>query len=775
MSKGTPQAFNSTTLQSDKKNSDPFLSGFHNTFMELPSFFTQGKDPEKLFRWKFVDCDIRDTAGQSVFSMKRVKTPESWSSLATEIAAAKYFRKSGVPGKKYENSILQMVLRVVSSIEASGLRQKYFKNSKQAKVFGQELTYILLSQRACFNSPVWFNCGLREAYGIRSRSAQWAWNFKTKKVENVGDAYLRPQVSACFIQSIDDNLESIFDLLKTEAKLFKFGSGSGTNFSHLRSKNENLEGGGTSSGLISFLEVFDRGAGSIKSGGTTRRAAKMVCLDVDHPEISEFIDWKVKEEKKAQALSQAGYGSDFESEAYKTVSGQNSNNSVRVSAAFMKAVVEDADWKLLARRSKKTVQTLKAKKLWRQMAHSAWMCADPGLQFDSTIQKWHTCKKSGPIRASNPCSEFMFLDDSACNLASLNLTKFLNEDGSLDLEGFRHTTRVVFLAQEILVDHAGYPTSKIAQNSHDFRPLGIGFAGLGALLMQMGVAYDSDEGRSWGGALSALLTGEAYRVSAEIARTKGAFRGYKLNQKSVLHVLREHARAAKKLPSFLPKELSYGIQKTWSEVLTMAKVSGVRNSQVSVMAPTGTIGLVMDSDTTGIEPEFSLIKHKKLAGGGDLQIFSQSFPLGLRRLGYSPEEIDRIAAHLQVTGTLHGASDLKNEHRKIFDTAMDISPFGHLQMMAAIQPFVSGAISKTVNLPSECQPEDIEKIYFEAWKLGLKSVAVYRDGSKQSQPLTKASPEQQMPTLKCYECGAPTEFAGGCFRCVNCGSVIGCA
>ncbi len=747
--------------------------------MDLKPHFTQGREASRLFKWKTQDCEIHDSQGGVVFSMKRVKAPAQWSSLAIEIAAAKYFRKTGVGRKKHENSVLQMVERVVSSIKKSGLNQRYFQNKKQAEIFASELTFILLDQRAFFNSPVWFNCGLQEAYGITSQSEQWAWDEKAKKTRPIGEAFSRPQISACFIQGVEDHLESIFELAKTEARLFKFGSGSGTNFSKIRSKYDSLEGGGQSSGLISFLEVLDRGAGSIKSGGTKRRAAKMVCLDVDHPEILEFICWKSTEEKKARILAQAGYGEGIEDESYRTVSGQNSNNSVRVSDSFMKALAQEGEWSLRSPTSSKVLKKLKAYELWEAMATSAWECADPGLQFDDTIQRWHTCKNSGVIRASNPCSEFMFLDDSACNLASLNLLRFFSPTGTFDLESYLHTIKVIFLAQEILVDLAGYPTEKIARNTHDFRPLGIGLSGVGAFLMQMGVAYDSEAGRNWASCLSSILTAQAYEVSALLALQKKPYASFRLNQKPHLTVLQRHAKAARSISACaqVPKEISETAKALWLRVLPLAKKNGLRNAQVSVMAPTGTIGLVMDSDTTGIEPEFSLIKQKKLSGGGNLRLVSQSFEIGLRRLGYTEEQILDIKTQVEVTGRLQISQLLDPAHEKVFLTAMEISPLAHLQMMAAIQPYISGSISKTINMPIFSTVENIKEIYQAAWTFGLKSIAIYRDGSKLDQPLQSLSvPKKQRDfSLKCSECGAPTEFAGGCFRCVNCGNVMGCA
>jgi ribonucleoside-diphosphate reductase alpha chain len=746
----------------------------------VPSKSGKLQSAEKLFRWKKVDCEILSRAGETVFSLKGVEAPEEWSQLAVEIAASKYFRKNGVKGSRSgaETSIRQLVNRVVNAIVENGRQQKYFKSAKDANVFREELTYILLAQKASFNSPVWFNCGLYQAYGIETDSSHFAWDTKKKTVRSVQGAYQNPQVSACFIQKVEDDLESIFDLLKNEAKLFKFGSGSGTNFSNLRSKYELLSGGGTSSGLISFLEVLDRGAGSIKSGGVTRRAAKMVCLDVDHPEVLDFIDWKYKEEKKAQALIRAGYDSDFEGEAYHTVSGQNANNSVRVTDQFMRSVEQNKIWKLKARTSGQVIQEIPANEVWKKIVSSSWFCADPGLQFHDTIQAWHTCPESGDIRGSNPCSEYMFLDDSACNLASLNLLSFQDVDGSFDWASYEHTARVMLVAQDILVDFASYPTFKIAQNSHDYRPLGLGFAGLGAFLMRLGLPYDSEAARAWAAALTANLHGIAYLTSAELAAKMGAFAGYRKNKSSMTKVLKKHQAALKKIDwSFLPLQTKARLHEIYDQLLKLGAQSGFRNSQVTVMAPTGTIGLVMDCDTTGVEPEFSLVKFKKMVGGGKVQIVSRSVHQALSRLGYSAPQIADIEKHVNQTGMIEDAPGIETQHLPVFDCANKngltgrryLRPEAHLLMMAAIQPFLSGAISKTVNLPAESTSEDVSRIYREAWKLGLKAIAIYRDGSKLSQPLTV---KEGGPV--CPECGGTTEISGNCYRCVNCGFTTGC-
>lgn len=729
--------------------------------------------------------------------MKNVEAPEGWSQLAVEIAASKYFRKVGVPKTKSEVSIRQLVDRVVHAIVSSGLKQKkYFSSKKDADLFANELKYILLSQRGAFNSPVWFNAGLWEAYKINSPSEHFAWNEQKKSIQATKNAYERPQCSACFIQSVDDSIESIFDLAKTEAKLFKYGSGSGSNFSRLRSKYETTSSGGHSSGLLSFLEVLDKGAGAIKSGGTTRRAAKMVVVDIDHPEVLDFIDWKMKEERKASMLIAAGLSSDFEGEAYRTVSGQNANNSVRVTDAFMKAILQEKPWKLKERISGRVHRELPAGDVWKKISHAAWVCADPGVQFHDAINKWHTCPETDAIHSSNPCSEYMFLDDSACNLSSINLVKFLNEDGSFDFESLIHTARTLFVAQEILVDYSSYPTQRIAQNSHDYRPLGLGFANLGSLLMRKGLPYDSDAGRAWAAAIASLMTGVAYLTSAEMARAKGAFAGYKKNCQAMIKVMKMHEKALKKVAwEFLPEGLDKAAQTLWKAVVYNGGKYGFRNAQATVVAPTGTIGLLMDCDTTGIEPDFSLIKFKKLVGGGEIQIVNQAVIPALRSLQYSEEQISKILKYIEDNNTLDGCPEIRAEHVAIFDCANAgpgqrvLSPESHVKMMAAVQPFISGAISKTVNLPMDATEKDISDIYFLAWRLGLKAVAVYRDGSKQSQPLNLKikgeSPEGEpqeikvdiVPnfTMKCPECGSDTVLTSGCYRCPNCGTTVGCS
>lgn len=752
-------------------------------------FVGSEKSAEHLFRWKRVNSEIRDGDGQIVFQMKKVEAPEEWSQLAIDIAASKYFRRAGVPGRGHENSVRQLVHRVVHAIKTTGYRQgKYFRNSKDADIFAQELKYILLSQRGAFNSPVWFNAGLWELYHIRTPSEHFCWDLKHKKVITTHNAYERPQCSACFIQSIEDSIEGIFELAKTEAKLFKYGSGSGTNFSGLRSRYERISSGSTSSGLLSFLEVLDKGAGAIKSGGTTRRAAKMVTVDIDHPEIHEFIDWKRREEEKAKILIAAGYSSDLDGEAYRTISGQNGNNSVFVSDRFMRSLKEQRLWPLYSRYGRRVLKKVPSEELWKAIVHAAWSCADPALQFQDHVNRWHTCANTAPIRASNPCSEFFFLDDSACNLASINIVKFLNQDGSFDFDSFIHTVRILLISLEILVDYSSYPTAKIAQNSHDYRPLGLGFSNLGSFLMRLGVSYDSDTGRGMASVVTALLTGEAYATSLQLAKSKGAFAGYRRNKNSMQKVMRSHLKAVQNISwSDFSSDWKTHVLSRWQFIAKEGARYGFRNAQVTLIAPTGTISLLMDCDTTGIEPDFSLLKVKKIVGGGQLKLVNQAVPSALRKLGYSDRAINEIVHHLVKYGSLKECSQLKSEHLAVFACAMGgkgelvLTPESHLLMMAAVQPFISGAISKTVNLPEFTSEAEISRIYLRAWKLGLKSVAVYRDGCKASQPLSRErnldNLELKSPSLgvKCPECHSSTILVSGCFRCPNCGTAVGCS
>ena len=747
--------------------------------MFFQSYFAlKNKKPveaRKIFKWHKKNALIMGRNGEIYFSKKGIKAPVAWSQTAVDIAASKYLRKS----IKQENSIEALIERLGRGLSSAVKNSKLFSTLSEQKHFVEDIKYLLYSQKAAFNSPVWFNLGLKESYGLTSESAHFAWNYKKNKIEPVRDAYLRPQCSACFIQSVDDSIEGIFDLVKTEARLFKYGSGSGTNFSALRSKYEEVSTGGTSSGLISFLDVLDRAAGAIKSGGVTRRAAKMVCLDVDHPEILEFIDWKMLEERKAKTLIQAGYSSDLEGEAYKTISGQNANNSIRIPDRFMKALSENKKWDLKARSTKKILKKIPARDIWERICSAAWESADPGLQFNDSINRLHTCPESGEISASNPCSEYMFLNDSACNLASLNLVQFLDEYQDFKLFDFMHACRIIFIAQECLVDFASYPTEKIARNSHDYRPLGIGFANLGAMLMRMGYGYDADEGRAWAGFLTAIMTGVAYSTSSEMARTIGAFAGFKKNKKSMLSVMAQHQKSLNGIQwKHLPEEYKIIAEELWEDVLALGSRFGFRNAQASVIAPTGTIGLVMDCDTTGIEPDYSLVKYKKLSGGGSLKMVNQSVPAALKKLGYKKEEIEKILHHLNKEETLKG-SELKPEHYKVFECATGndfvLSVEAHLKMMAAVQPFISGAISKTINLPSQTSKEQIGETYLQAWKMGLKAVAVYRDGSKFVQPVAGSRNSLKNILPRCTECGHETVLESGCYRCTNCGTTTACA
>lgn len=744
-----------------------------------PYFTAHRKAP--FFNAKSFEALIKDSLNHVYFQKHNVAAPEHWSQTAVDIAASKYFRKN----EKRENSIFALVNRVALGLKTATQKAKLFSSKKEIDAFIAEVTFHLLNQSAAFNSPVWFNCGLHEAYGVSSKSHHFAWDYQKKQVIEIDDAFKRPQCSACFIQSIEDSLESIFDLVKTEAKLFKYGSGSGTNFSALRSKYESLNSGGTSSGLISFLEILDKSAGAIKSGGTTRRAAKMVCVDMDHPEIADFISWKMKEEKKALALIAQGYSADLDGESYHTVSGQNANNSVRISNKFMHALEKNQTWPLKSRLNGKTVSEETADRLWQKLCFAAWHCADPGVQFTDTINKYHTCKATAPINASNPCSEYMFLDDSACNLASLNLVKFFDytkpTDEKFKVHEFLIAVKTFILAQEFLVDYASYPTQKIAQNSHDYRPLGLGYANLGSLLMQMGLAYDSDQARAFAGAITAMMTGMAYYTSTELAEKLKPFSGFKKNKKSMIDVMKLHHKNLKNIRwELLPDYYKDLCTELWKDVISRGEKYGFRNSQVTVIAPTGTIGLVMDCDTTGIEPDFSLIKYKKLSGGGQIKIVNQSVKIALDNLGYSAMDRDKILFQIEAGEDFFSSEILHKEHQKIFLTAAGttgrgddiLSADAHLLMMAAVQPFISGAISKTVNLPQSATEQDIADVYHKAWRLNLKAVAIYRDGSKFVQPLNRSG-KLQLPA--CSECGSPTVLESGCFRCLNCGTTTACS
>jgi len=689
------------------------------TGLEFQRRFTDGKvSPFDKVEWERRTALIGNDKGQVIFRQENVEVPKSWSMTATNIVASKYFH--GKPNTaERETSVRQLIGRVVDTIVRWGEEGGYFASPESKNIFRDELSHLLVEQKVAFNSPVWFNVGVQA----------------------------KPQCSACFINSVQDNMESIMGLAKTEGMLFKWGSGTGTNFSTLRGSRESLSGGGIASGPVSFMKGFDAFAGVIKSGGKTRRAAKMVILNAEHPDIVEFIQCKTKEEHKAHVLIDQGYDSSIDGEAYSSVFFQNANHSVRVTDDFMRAVEEDRDWWTRNVNDGKPCEKFSARDLLREMADSAWRCGDPGMQYDTTINRWHTCKATERINASNPCSEYMFLDDTACNLASFNLLKFLGSNGQFDSEAFTHSVDVVITAQEILVDNASYPTERIARNSHDYRPLGIGYANLGALLMSMALPYDSDGGRDFCGAITALMTGESYAQSARIAERMGPFGGYPRNREAMIDVIRMHRDSLRPIKEDnVQPSLLRAAQKSWDDALELGEKFGYKNSQVSVLAPTGTIGFMMDCDTTGIEPDLALVKQKRLVGGGVIKIVNNTVPAALMKLGYAPEEVAQIVDYIDANAKIEGAPFLKEEHLAVFDCSFtpigggrSISWKGHLRMMAAAQPFLSGAISKTINMPEESTIEDIMQAYIESWKLGLKSVAIYRDNSKGSQPMSAAT------------------------------------
>ena len=689
-------------------------------------FTTPEVDPYDELEWESDRAAVIAGAdGAPVFEQKDVEFPKGWSQNATNVVASKYFRgplseaAAAAPHPDApirEHSVKQLIDRVVNAITDWGRQGDYFADEEEATAFQAELKHILVNQKACFNSPVWFNLGIEE----------------------------KPQCSACFILSIDDSMDSILEWYRTEGRIFKGGSGSGINLSQLRSSKERLTAGGLASGPVSFMRGADAIAGTIKSGGKTRRAAKMVILNVDHPDIEEFVDCKSKEERKAYALGEAGYDVSLDGDAWISIQYQNANNSVRVSDEFMRAVLDDAEWQTHYVTTGETAKTYRARDLMRRIAQAAWECADPGMQYDTIINDWHTCANSGRINASNPCSEYMHLDNSACNLASINLLKLLDEAGEFDIEAYRHTCAVMITAQEILVSNSSYPTEKIGQNAVDYRQLGLGYSNLGALLMSLGIPYDSDEGRSWAGALTAIMTGQAYATSAAIAARVGPFAGYERNREPMLGVIEKHLAEAHKIDETnAPTPLVAAAREAWDEALALGREYGYRNSQATVLAPTGTISFMMDCDTTGIEPDIALIKYKTLVGGGLMKIVNTAVPGALRRLGYGDDATAAILAHIDETGTIEGAPGLLEEHLPVFDCAFKpqngsrtVHWLGHVKMMGAAQPFISGAISKTVNLPEEATMEEIEEAYIEGWKHGLKSLAIYRDGSKRAQVLS---------------------------------------
>jgi ribonucleoside-diphosphate reductase alpha chain len=676
-------------------------------------FTTEGRHPFDEVEWETRDAVIPNfKEGGNAFEQRDVEFPKTWSQNATNIVAQKYFR-GPLSTPQRESSVRQLVSRVVDTIKGWGTKDGYFATEGDADVFAQELSHILATQKAAFNSPVWFNVGVPDT---------------------------PQQCSACFILSVEDTMSSILNWYVEEGTIFKGGSGSGINLSRIRSSREALAGGGTASGPVSFMRGADASAGTIKSGGKTRRAAKMVILNVDHPDVEDFIWCKAVEEHKARALRDAGFDMDLDGKDSHSIQYQNANNSVRVTDEFMQAYLDDRDWKLKAVLGDEALKTIRARDLMRQAAQAAWECADPGMQYDTTINDWHTCPASGRINASNPCSEYMHLDNSACNLASINLMKFIDEDGNFDIPAFKHAVEIVFTAQEILVGNSDYPTDKIGRNAKAFRQLGLGYANLGALLMARGLPYDSDGGRAWAGAITALMTGHAYAVSTKVAEEMGPFAGYAPNRDAMLRVIRKHRAAADEIDAELvPEGLLSAAKKAWDEAIARGEEHGFRNAQATVLAPTGTIGLMMDCDTTGIEPDLALVKNKKLVGGGTMQIVNQTVARALRRLGYTEEQASDIVDYILEHNSVVEAPHLREEHSPVFDTSMGdraIHYMGHVKMMAAVQPFISGAISKTVNMPEDVTVEDVEQMFVEGWRLGLKAVAIYRDNCKVAQPLS---------------------------------------
>jgi ribonucleoside-diphosphate reductase alpha chain len=707
-----------------------------------PFFSTPGTHPFEQIEWEARAAKISSDTGEAVFEQDNIEVPVSWSQLATKVVASKYFYGDAEGGQR-EHSVKQLVHRVCKAIADRGLKDGYFATQEQAETYYSELTWLCVNQYGSFNSPVWFNVGLYDVYGIAGGKHNYRWDPQERTAVPCQNSYEHPQASACFIQAVKDSMEDIMRLATSEAMLFKHGSGTGTDLSTLRSSREKLAGGGKPSGPLSFMRVYDQIAAVIKSGGKTRRAAKMQSLKIDHPDIKDFITCKTVEEKKAWALIEAGYNGEHNNEAYESVMFQNSNLSVRLTDEFLQAVEKDDAWSTYAVTTGKKVDSHSARELMQLIAEGTRICGDPGVQYHSTINRWHTCPNSGPINASNPCSEYMFVDDSACNLASLNLMKFRREDGSFDVQAFKKAVRLFIIAQEILVDNGSYPDKPITINSHRFRPLGLGFANLGSLIMSLSLPYDSDQARALASAVSAIMTGAAYATSAELAQLKGPFEEFEKNKESMLKVINMHRQHAHDLPeTHCPDYLRDAAKDAWDEALDAGTKIGFRNAQVTVLAPTGTIGFMMDCDTTGVEPDIALIKYKLLAGGGMLKLVNKTLPMALDRLGYSPQDIKAVCDYVDKQETIEGAPKLSNDHLPIFDCAFKpkngkrfISYTAHLRMMAAVQPFISGAISKTINMPKESTTEEIQAAYIEGWKLGLKAVAIYRDGSKRLQPI----------------------------------------
>jgi len=711
-------AHDSDTHQSPQKSQN---SSLHGVGLEFPRVFSRADtDPFDECEWEVRSAVIGSERGEVVFEQRDVEIPKSWSQTATNIVVSKYFRGQ-LGTTERESSVRQLIGRVVDTITKWAEGQEYFAGTDDLNAFSDDLKYLLVNQKAAFNSPVWFNCGFEST----------------------------PQCSACFINSVDDTMESILTLAKTEGMLFKFGSGTGSNLSAIRSSREVLAGGGTASGPVSFMKGYDAFAGVIKSGGKTRRAAKMVILNAEHPDIVDFINCKVEEERKAWALIDAGYDGSFTGPAYASVFFQNSNNSVRVTDDFMRSALDGGEWQTRAVTDGRVMDTYEANELLQMISEGTYICGDPGMQFDTTINDWHTCPSTSRINASNPCSEYMFLDDSACNLASLNLMQFIKDgdEGEFDVEKFCAAVRILITAQEIIVGNASYPTSAIGRNSHDYRPLGLGYANLGALLMSRGVPYDSDEGRDYAGAITALMTGEAYAQSARIARDCGGpFEGFSKNEEPFLRVMRKHRAAMKDVnETHVPTDLCEAANQAWHDVIELGENYGFRNAQATVLAPTGTIGFMMDCDTTGVEPDIALVKYKKLVGGGLMKIVNHTVPMALSRLGYSDDQVNDIVKYIDEQETIEGAPHIGTDHLAVFDCAFkaangsrSIHYMGHVKMIGATQPFISGAISKTINVPTEATTDDIKQAYVDAWRLGTKAVSIYRDGSKRTQPLNTA-------------------------------------
>ena len=755
-----PSATSTKRTKRDVQTASPRRSG-----LTVPRVFSQaGVRPFDELEWERRTAEITDDSGKTIFKQENVEVPKNWSVLATKVVVSKYFYGENGTSER-EQSVRQLVHRVTRKIADWGKTQGCFASDKDAETFYDELTWLCVNQHGSFNSPVWFNCGLFQEYHVGKHGGPGSFHYDraTGTIKLAASQYEYPQCSACFIQSVGDRMEDIMELARSEAMLFKYGSGTGTDLSTLRSSREKLSGGGRPSGPLSFLKVYDAIASVVKSGGKTRRAAKMNTLKVWHPDIKDFIEAKPKEEKKAWALIEQGYAGDFNGDAYGSICFQNENLSVRVTDEFMRAVLDDKDWHThWITDPKKPGPTYKARELMVGIAEGTWTCGDPGVQYEDTIQRWHTCKATAPINSSNPCSEYMFLDNSACNLASLNLMKFLHEDGAFDVERFKAAVEIFITAQEIIVDNASYPTERIAQNSHLFRPLGLGYANLGSLIMALGLPYDSDEGRAIAGALTAIMHLHAYTQSARIAEKLGAFEGFAANREPMLGVMEMHRDAVKRIDKSCPEYLRSAAQRCGDEAVELGRRYGYRNAQVTVLAPTGTIAFMMDCDTTGIEPDIALVKYKLLAGGGMLKIVNRTVPMALKKLGYTESQIADIVKFIDEHDTIEGAPHLQEKHLPVFDCAFkpakgkrSIQYMAHLKMMAAGQPFLSGAISKTVNMPQESTVDDIMQAYIEGWKVGLKAVAIYRDGSKRSQPLnTSKTNNTEQAEVAAKEVGA---------------------